>query len=162
MFVDVSMCDNVFAMLSMPLSRYSAAGESFSGGRDWLTGGTPCYEVYSTSDGFISVGALEPKFWNNFCTAIERTEFIDRQFPDTQEGVKEMKAKVQEVLKQKSNAQWAAFFKDKDCCVEIGQFRLSQMRAFCMRGVFLKRLLVSLLITLVCVSACWCCDVCFS
>jgi crotonobetainyl-CoA:carnitine CoA-transferase CaiB-like acyl-CoA transferase len=116
------MTDNVYAMLAMPLSRYSATGTRFSGGADWLTGGTPCYEVYATSDGrHLAVGALEPKFWSSFCKAIARKDLIAQQFPDTPEGVREVKAQVQAVLAKHTAQHWQSFFQDKDCCVEIGQ-----------------------------------------
>jgi alpha-methylacyl-CoA racemase len=81
---------------------------------------TPCYDVYRTSDGFISVGSLEPKFWSAFCTAIERTDLIARQFPENETELQQVKAEVQKVLASKNNQQWREFFRHKDCCVEIG------------------------------------------
>jgi crotonobetainyl-CoA:carnitine CoA-transferase CaiB-like acyl-CoA transferase len=46
-----------------------------------LTSEIPFYNIYKTKDGkFISVGAIEEKFWRNFCSTIERDDFIDKQY----------------------------------------------------------------------------------
>ena len=38
-----------------------------------LTGGAPCYSIYPTADGrFLTVAALEPKFWQRLCQLLER------------------------------------------------------------------------------------------
>jgi len=118
---DVSMTDNAYALLSMPLASYSANGAPVSRGRDLLNGGTPCYGMYRTLDGYISVGALEPKFWAALCQALQRPDLQALQFPDNLQEVARVKAMLQEVLEQKSSTHWAAFFKDKDCCVEVGE-----------------------------------------
>ena len=44
-------------------------------------GGAAFYNVYETGDGrFVTLGALEAKFWANFCTACGRPEWIERQW----------------------------------------------------------------------------------
>ena len=71
MCVQVSMTDGVYALLAMPLARRAVTGfeftapqlshccrffsEDFSNGVDLLSGGAPCYEIYRTSDGYVSV-----------------------------------------------------------------------------------------------------------
>jgi len=117
--IDVSMTDNVYSMLTMPLARYDISKESFSKGHDWLTGGTPCYGVYRTSDGWLSVGALEPKFWTSFCRALKLDHLIHKQFPDTAEEVRRVRQEVQDVLQRRCNEEWRKFWTDKDCCVEV-------------------------------------------
>jgi crotonobetainyl-CoA:carnitine CoA-transferase CaiB-like acyl-CoA transferase len=77
-----------------------------------LTGGWPCYRVYRTSDGFLTVGALEPVFWRNFCDAIERPDLKPRQ-ADT-DAIEE----VQSLLASRTTAEWVALFGDRDVCVE--------------------------------------------
>ena len=117
--IDVSMTDNVYSLLTMPLARHSASSQPFSGGLDWLTGGTPCYEVYQTADGWISVGALEPKFWSSFCKAIGREDLIASQFPEGAAEVAKVKAEVAAILSKQSCSHWHSFFQSKDCCVEV-------------------------------------------
>jgi crotonobetainyl-CoA:carnitine CoA-transferase CaiB-like acyl-CoA transferase len=46
-----------------------------------LTGGAACYAIYETADGrYLTVAALEPKFWRNLCELLERPDLIDRAF----------------------------------------------------------------------------------
>ena len=43
-----------------------------------LTGGVACYRIYETADGrFLTVAALEPKFWQRLCELLERPD-LDR------------------------------------------------------------------------------------
>jgi alpha-methylacyl-CoA racemase len=45
-----------------------------------LTGGVACYRIYPTADGrFLTVGALEPKFWQRLCELVGLPELAGRQ-----------------------------------------------------------------------------------
>jgi alpha-methylacyl-CoA racemase len=55
-----------------------------------LTGGLACYRLYATADGrWLTVGALEPKFWQRLCEVVGRPELAERQFDPDQEAVAE-------------------------------------------------------------------------
>lgn len=46
-----------------------------------LTGGVACYRIYETADGrYLTVAALEPKFWQRLCELIGRPDFLQRAF----------------------------------------------------------------------------------
>jgi crotonobetainyl-CoA:carnitine CoA-transferase CaiB-like acyl-CoA transferase len=46
----------------------------------YLNGGAAYYRIYRTADGRHAVlGAVEAKFWRNFCMAADRPDWIDRQ-----------------------------------------------------------------------------------
>src|SRR5689334_5005485 len=46
-----------------------------------LTGAAACYRIYETADNrFLTVAALEPKFWHRLCELLERPDFADRAF----------------------------------------------------------------------------------
>ena len=46
-----------------------------------LTGGVACYRIYETADGrYLTVAALEPKFWQRLCELLERPDLVDRAF----------------------------------------------------------------------------------
>ena len=46
-----------------------------------LTGGVACYAIYETADGrYLTVAALEPKFWRNLCDLLDRPDLADRAF----------------------------------------------------------------------------------
>jgi crotonobetainyl-CoA:carnitine CoA-transferase CaiB-like acyl-CoA transferase len=55
-----------------------------------LTGGIACYRIYPTADGrWLTVGALEPKFWQRLCEVVGRPALAGRQFDPDQEAVAE-------------------------------------------------------------------------
>jgi crotonobetainyl-CoA:carnitine CoA-transferase CaiB-like acyl-CoA transferase len=45
-----------------------------------LTGGVICYNVYQALDGYMTISALEPRFWAAFCDGIGRQALIGQQF----------------------------------------------------------------------------------
>ena len=61
--IDVSMTDGAYALLVMALAKANASGQPVSQGQDVLSGAHPCYGMYSSADGFLTVCNLEPKFW---------------------------------------------------------------------------------------------------
>ncbi len=77
-----------------------------------LTGEVPCYQVYAVADGFLSVAALEPRFWRNFCRSIDRDDLSARQFDPS------ATATVQQLLHGRTRAEWMEAFGDQDVCVE--------------------------------------------
>jgi crotonobetainyl-CoA:carnitine CoA-transferase CaiB-like acyl-CoA transferase len=52
----------------------------YEGSEPTLTGKYPFYNVYRCRDGYISIGAIERKFWLNLCRALKRDDLVDRQF----------------------------------------------------------------------------------
>jgi crotonobetainyl-CoA:carnitine CoA-transferase CaiB-like acyl-CoA transferase len=87
-------------------------------GTESLNGGLACYGVYETADGkYLSVGALEPKFWVAFNEAIGRkSDMSELVLPP--EGQARVRAEVQAILAGKTRAEWEAVFADKDACCE--------------------------------------------
>ena len=61
--VDVSMADGALSWLAMVAGRYFCDGEVPRRGEQQLAGGLICYLPYEVADGWVSCGALEPKFW---------------------------------------------------------------------------------------------------
>jgi crotonobetainyl-CoA:carnitine CoA-transferase CaiB-like acyl-CoA transferase len=72
-YIDVSMLDGVVSWLSMFASKYFVDGQTPEREGMMLNGQFPCYRVYKTKDGkYITIGALEEKFWKNLCQAVGR------------------------------------------------------------------------------------------
>lgn len=70
--LDIAMSDAMFTFAWYALAEGHATGRMPAAGENRLTGGSPRYALYPTSDGrFVAVGALEDKFWERFCDAIE-------------------------------------------------------------------------------------------
>lgn len=72
--VEVSMMEAalLFNTLNMAIT-YEGADPS-------LTGKYPFYNVYKCRDGYITIGAIETKFWRGLCRALNREDLINRQF----------------------------------------------------------------------------------
>jgi alpha-methylacyl-CoA racemase len=113
--VDVSMTDGAQSWLAMVAGAYFADGKVPRRGREMLNGGVACYLPYECADGWVSCGALEPKFWQAFCTGTGREDLLQHQFaPPGSEG----HAAVAEEFKGKTKSEWAAFNDEHDCCIE--------------------------------------------
>lgn len=116
-FVDISMLDGALSWMHTILPNYWTSGEMPNRGELPLNGGKACYEIYRTKDDrFISVGALEYKFWKNFCKVIGKEELID-QLEEPLEQQRIMKQEVQAAIQQKTLTEWLGLFKGIDACV---------------------------------------------
>jgi alpha-methylacyl-CoA racemase len=106
------MTDSVLAHTYFSMLRLNDAGHSAPRGSDLLSGGLPCYGTYRCADGrHMAVGALEGKFWKACCNALERPEWIRRQWDAGLRG--EMAA----LFATRPRDDWAALFAAVDCCV---------------------------------------------
>ena len=86
-------------------------------GIDVLNGNIVSYAIYETSDKrYISLGALEPKFWRNFCHSAGRPDWISSQFSsaaDKNPVYKEITA----LFQSRSLEEWSKFGIETDCCL---------------------------------------------
>jgi alpha-methylacyl-CoA racemase len=113
--VDVSMSDGALSWLAMVAGAYFADSNVPRRGDLPLAGSLVCYRPYECSDGWVSLGALEPKFWQAFCRGVEREDLIPRQF----EGPGgEAHASVEEIFAARTRSDWEQFARQHDCCLE--------------------------------------------
>ena len=116
--VDISMFDKAVAWQSHIASAYLIGDETPERERLPLNGGG-IYDFYETKDGrYLSVGSLEPKFWQGFCRAIGRPDLIAPGLDLDLTMQRQAKAEVRVVLKEKTLAEWTAVFAELDVCVE--------------------------------------------
>ena len=81
-----------------------------------LRGASLCYNTYRTLDGkFIAIGALEEKFWNSFCKAVGREEWIPNHLLPYEEGSAATEA-LRELFASKTQKEWVEFFEKVDTC----------------------------------------------
>jgi alpha-methylacyl-CoA racemase len=113
--VDVSMTDGSLAWLAMEAGRYFGSGEVPKRGDIMLSGGIICYRPYEAKDGWVTCGALEPKFWSRFCQAVGREDLIEHQFA---KPGSEPHHEVEEIFKSKTRDQWRAFNDEHDAMIE--------------------------------------------
>jgi crotonobetainyl-CoA:carnitine CoA-transferase CaiB-like acyl-CoA transferase len=117
-YVDVGMYDVLMSMLPIPAAHEFAGVELGVGDKYALSGAYPFYNVYETADGrYMTLGALEPKFWTGFCRAVGREDLIPRQFDDGH-GREALFAEVRQIFKSRTQAEWVEMMRDADACCE--------------------------------------------
>jgi alpha-methylacyl-CoA racemase len=108
--VDVSLYASAVAWLPTLL------GERGPGERPPLAGGLAQYGVFRTSDGqYVTLGALEPKFWLAFLERIGRPELAPLAGGDAAQRDR-LRAELEAVFASKSRAEWEACLADVDTC----------------------------------------------
>lgn len=115
-YIDVAMLDGLMAFNSLDGAGFLAGGEE-PGMESGLLNGGSAYDFYQTKDGrYMSVGSLEPKFWQEFCMTMGHEEWIKGTVRP--ENLAKLKLEIKEVFLQKTQEEWSEIFKTKDCCVE--------------------------------------------
>jgi alpha-methylacyl-CoA racemase len=113
--VDVSMTDGTLAWLVMLAARHLAEGAVPRRGGLELGGALVCYRPYRCADGWVTLGALEPKFWQAWCGGVGREDLVDQQFARAGSATHR---EVEAVFAQRTRQQWQAFASEHDCCLE--------------------------------------------
>ena len=113
-FVDVSMTEGALAINALTLSQVLGGGGPLARGTDQLAGGAACYGVYLTSDGrYLTLAALEPKFWQAFCEAVGHPEWRTRHMGDPG-----MRADLEALFGTATRDEWMARLGTAEVCVE--------------------------------------------
>jgi alpha-methylacyl-CoA racemase len=113
--VDVSMADGALSWLALVAARYLCDGAVPKRGEPELTGGLICYRPYACKDGWVTLGALEPKFWQAWCRGVGREDLIEKQFD---RPGSEAHAEVERVFLERTRDEWQEFATHNDCCLE--------------------------------------------
>jgi alpha-methylacyl-CoA racemase len=113
--VDVSMSDGALSWLAMVAATYFADGRVPHRGELPLAGSLVCYRPYECADGWVSLGALEPKFWQAWCRGVGREHLIQSQF---ERPGSDAHAQVAEIFKARTRGEWEQFAREHDCCLE--------------------------------------------
>jgi len=113
--VDVAMADGALSWMAMVAPRVLMGEDPPARGRDTLTGGFVCYRPYRCADGWVTFGALEPKFFVAWCRGVGREDLVGRQFDAPGS---ETHAEIEAVFASRTREQWQAFASEVDCCLE--------------------------------------------
>ncbi|MHA1989551.1 MAG: CaiB/BaiF CoA transferase family protein [Candidatus Hodarchaeales archaeon] len=129
-YIDTSLFESIFFWLS----GYPGALKSFNSSSEHgfeeeqekrelnsngLSGKYPYYSIYLTKDSkWLSVGALEPVFWEEFCKILNIPEFIDKQHESaSSEELMLVYNKIQEIFVTKNQEDWIKEFEGVNTCV---------------------------------------------
>lgn len=87
--IDLGLADVVMPLQLMQVADWGANQHVPKRRTTYLNGGAAYYQIYGTHDGrHVMLGAVEPKFWRNFCQAAERLDWVPRQAePLRQDGL---------------------------------------------------------------------------
>lgn len=114
-YLDCAMTDNLIGMMCVHTIIQSATGAGH--GIEELNGKIIAYNIYETADGrFISLAALENKFWENFCLAVGKEHWIGKQSTQAKSGNKTF-FEVTALFKSKNFEEWLKFSREVDCCM---------------------------------------------
>lgn len=115
--VDVSLCDGLRDLLTLPRAALRVRGQALARGKELVSGGYACYNVYRAKDGrWLAVGALERRFWANLCAQLGCGELADDQYtPGARQD--DLKRRVAAIFLTRTADEWFAALRDKDCCV---------------------------------------------
>ena len=113
--VDVSMADGALSWLAMVAARMFAEGATPRRGDMELAGSLVCYRPYACADGWVTLSALEAKFWQAFCRGVEREDLVGQQF--ARPG-SETHRELEAIFLARTRDEWQAFATAHDCCLE--------------------------------------------
>lgn len=126
-YVDISYTDGAMSVITWFISQYFATGVLFSKGETWLHGAYPYYSVYQAKDGkYVSIGCVEPWFWENLCRALGKEEYIPycispEHFFHKPEGEiwEKIFSDLRQIFLTKTRDEWFDFLSQKD--VPVGK-----------------------------------------
>ena len=114
--LDVAVADGMLSLMALQVDEYLAVGTVPGPGSGLLTGRYACYAVYGTADGgWLTVAAIEPRFWANLCAALDLQRWTAHQ---TDEAVQdEIRADLEAVFRTRTRDEWVAELAPADTCV---------------------------------------------
>ena len=115
-YIDLSMTENLFPFMFWGLGS-GFAHNKWPGNSDGvLSGGSPRYNIYKTSDGsYVAAAPLEDRFWNKFCEAIE----LPKKFIKMENEQEKVIQEIRKIIGQKNKKYWVEVFNKVDCCCSI-------------------------------------------
>jgi alpha-methylacyl-CoA racemase len=114
--VDAAMVEGASQLATLIHGLHAGGAWSDEPGTNMLDSGAHFYEVYETADGgYMSVGALEPQFYAELLRlldlpAAELPQWDRSHWP-------EFKARLAEVFRARTRAEWTEIFEHADACV---------------------------------------------
>ena len=137
--IDVAMSENMFPFAFWALAEGELGGHWPKHGSDLFSGGRARYQLYATSDGgLVAVAALEEKFWQAFCQAID----LPQELRDDRANPGASIEAVKDAIGRHAAVHWEALFARIDCCCSVVKTleEALQSEHFSSRHVFDRKL----------------------
>ena len=115
-FCDIAMLDGSISLMSYALGELFGSQRSGNRGKEILTGGFACYNLYRCKDDkYFSLGAIEGKFWIEFCQTLGVPQLINSQWDISRQD--EMHREIELVTQQKNRDEWMEIFSGANICL---------------------------------------------
>lgn len=115
--INVAMTDCVLPLMALPLAAQQLNDSQINSQNFELAGSIANYNIYECADGkFIALGALEPKFWNNFCDAINQADWKEKILARTDE-MQQLKSELAKLFLTRTRTEWLNLLNNADCCI---------------------------------------------
>ena len=115
-YLDVSAAEGVLALMALAVDEYLAVDVVPGPRHGMLTGRYACYDIYGCADGqWLSVAAIEPRFWANLCRLLGLEKWADHQTDD--EVQDDIRADLGKVFRTRPRDEWVAELGPADTCV---------------------------------------------
>jgi alpha-methylacyl-CoA racemase len=115
-YLDVSVADGMLALMALNVDEYLAVGIEPGPGHGILTGRFACYATYECGDGkWLTVAAIERRFWENLCAALDLEKWIPHQTDDDVQD--EIRADIAATLRTRARDEWVVELGPANTCV---------------------------------------------
>lgn len=114
-FCDIAMTDGALSLLCYTIGEWAGIDVPPQRGDELLSGGYACYNIYETADHrFVSLGAIEAKFWEGFCSRLNKPDYIPWHYSEDKQAL--MIEEIKTIMKTKTQQEWVEVFSDLDIC----------------------------------------------
>jgi crotonobetainyl-CoA:carnitine CoA-transferase CaiB-like acyl-CoA transferase len=114
-YIDISMTDGMVGLHPAVLFFYQQTGRVPRRSDGLLSHRYACYNTYETADGrYISIGAVEHRFWKKLCEVLDLPEYASLQYDETRR--QEITDRVRAIFRQKALTEWETVLGDQDIC----------------------------------------------
>ena len=120
-YIDHTYMEGAIHLITWFTHRFFQDGTVMKRGESWAMGTYPHYGVYKTSDGkYLSIGCLEPHFWDNLCKAIGKEEFMpakwtmDMTYRAPDEKLNAIRSSLEQVFLTKTRDEWFDLLSPQD------------------------------------------------
>jgi crotonobetainyl-CoA:carnitine CoA-transferase CaiB-like acyl-CoA transferase len=114
-YIDISMTDGSLSLMPLVMSFRQITGSPVTRSDSILSHRYACYNTYETADKrYLSIGAVENRFWKNLCNYFGVPEYIPLQYDDSRK--QEIIDFYREKIREKSLAYWESAFSSLDIC----------------------------------------------
>lgn len=136
--LDISLAESALSFMQV-VHTMAMAGQEPRPGETLLTGEYPCYGVYPTQDDhYVTLSALEPKFWEAFCREVDREDLLELHLSDEEAERERLADELTALFRSRTRDEWERTLGDADVMVGsvLEPSEVVENEHFLERGVF--------------------------